>query len=120
MGNINNIDSEIKLDNLSIAEVKQRQSVNINNKKLEDAANTEHDKKAEKAEVEKAIDRALDVAKYFNREIHFEVEEELNIMVVKVIDSETEEVIRQIPPEEMVELSKNADDLKGLLIDTEG
>jgi len=48
------------------------------------------------------------------------VEEDLNIMIVKVIDSETEEVIRQIPPKELVALSKNAKDLKGLLINKEG
>ncbi len=67
-----------------------------------------------------AMDRIEQAAVLFNRKIRLEVEEDLNIMIVKVIDSETEEVIRQIPPEELIELSKNAKDLKGLLINKEG
>jgi len=39
-------------------------------------------------------------------------------LVVKVVDSVTDEVIRQIPPEELMELTKHLNELQGNLIDT--
>ena len=41
-------------------------------------------------------------------------------LVVKVVDRQTNEVIRQIPPEELLELSKHLKELSGNLVDTLG
>jgi len=41
-------------------------------------------------------------------------------LIVKVIDRETDEVIRQIPPEELVSLSEHLQELRGNLVDTVG
>jgi flagellar protein FlaG len=40
--------------------------------------------------------------------------------VVKVVDRETDEVIRQIPPEELMNLTQRLNDLRGNIVDTEG
>lgn len=86
----------------------------------EKVVNNEDLKKQESIDISEAMERVAGTANLFNRKIQLELEEELNMIVVKIIDSETNEVIRQLPPEEMVKLSKNAKDLKGLLIDKEG
>ena len=39
-------------------------------------------------------------------------------LVVKVVDTETDEVIRQIPPEELMELTKTLNELRGNIVDT--
>lgn len=39
-------------------------------------------------------------------------------LVVKVVDSKTDEVIRQIPPEELIQLTKHLNELRGNLVDT--
>jgi len=39
-------------------------------------------------------------------------------LIVKVVDSKTNEVIRQIPPEELMELTKHLNELQGNLVDT--
>ncbi len=41
-------------------------------------------------------------------------------LVIKVIDRETDEVIRQIPPEELQELTKMMNELTGNLVNTVG
>lgn len=43
-----------------------------------------------------------------------------NDLIVKVIDRETNEVIRQIPPEELQHLTERLQELKGNLVDTVG
>ncbi len=49
-------------------------------------------------------------------DLQFSVEGENKQVVVRVVDSQTKEVIRQIPSEEMVAISKAMDNLSGLLI----
>ncbi len=41
-------------------------------------------------------------------------------LIVKVIDRDTDEVIREIPPEELQNLTKNLQKLQGNLVDTVG
>ncbi len=43
---------------------------------------------------------------------------DLDQLVVKVVDTETDEVIRQIPPEELMELTKTLNELRGNIVDT--
>ena len=49
-------------------------------------------------------------------DLQFSVEGENKQVVVRVVDSQTKEVIRQIPSEEMVAISKAMDNLSGLLV----
>jgi flagellar protein FlaG len=86
----------------------------------EKIVNSEETKKQKTYDVQEAMHRVSTTAKMFNRKIHLEIDKDLNMVIVKVIDKETDEVIRQIPPEELVELAKHANDIKGLLINTEG
>jgi flagellar protein FlaG len=113
---------KVNSQNVPTAEIRNRDHLNNDKtvKAEEKIVNSEDQKKHEHIDTEQAMERVISAAKFFNRKIHLEVEKDLNMMIVKVIDGETDEVIRQIPAEELVELSKNADDLKGLLINKEG
>lgn len=53
-----------------------------------------------------------------NRKLSLEVDSDLKIIVAKIIDEESGEVIRQIPPEEMVELMKYYKENPGILLNT--
>ena len=53
----------------------------------------------------------------FNTYLAFEVDRPSNRIIIKIIDTETEEVIRQIPPEEMLRIMHHIDELLGLLVD---
>ncbi len=57
--------------------------------------------------------------KQLNTELRFEIEDNVEDLVVKVVDPETDEVIRQIPSEEMVEIRDRIDELVGFLLDAE-
>ena len=50
--------------------------------------------------------------------VRFERDSGSNTLVVKIVDSETDEVIRQIPQEELLELSRHLEALSGNLVDT--
>ncbi len=52
--------------------------------------------------------------------VRFENDSDLGELVVKVVDQKTDEVIRQIPPEELLHLTQRLEDLRGNIVNTEG
>lgn len=50
------------------------------------------------------------------RDLRFSIDEDTGITVVKLIDTETQTVLRQIPTQEAMEISKALDKLQGLLV----
>ena len=55
------------------------------------------------------------VGQAFNKKLQFEVDYNSNEVVVKVIDKETDKVIKVIPPEELQRLHRNIKEAIGLL-----
>ena len=108
------------LENVPARQAEQRNHKDKYKQRTDDTINADDAEKDRNDEVQKAVERIVNAAKYFKREIRLEVENDLGIMIVKVIDSETDKVIRQIPPEELIEISKRSKDLKGLMVDKEG
>ncbi|VAV85544.1 Flagellar protein FlaG [hydrothermal vent metagenome] len=68
-------------------------------------------------EVEEVVYSTNDLLKRLNTELKVEVDKDSNMVVVKVIDGESKEVVRQIPAEEFIELSKRMEDAIGMLFD---
>ncbi|MCD6449116.1 MAG: flagellar protein FlaG [Thermotogaceae bacterium] len=52
-----------------------------------------------------------------NTEAEFKIDRDTGMIVVKIKNKETGEIIRQIPPEVMVKLAKTIDEFLGLLFD---
>jgi flagellar protein FlaG len=65
------------------------------------------------SEAVKNINNALSTLK--REERHLNVDEELGRLVVKIVNSDTKEIVRQIPTEETLDLSKHIKKLVGLL-----
>ncbi|MFQ5469335.1 MAG: flagellar protein FlaG [Gammaproteobacteria bacterium] len=68
-----------------------------------------------------AVSKIKDHVQNIQRQLEFSVDEDLNRVVIRVYDSETEEVIRQIPAEEVLVMARNLtnDDQNGLLLEVE-
>jgi len=52
--------------------------------------------------------------------IKFSIDSDLGKVVVQVVDSVTDEIIRQIPPEEILDLQKRMAEMRGILFHREG
>ena len=57
-------------------------------------------------EIEDAVTNLNDFAQSVNRQLQFTVDKESGKTIVKVIDAETGETIRDIPPEEILKMQK--------------
>jgi flagellar protein FlaG len=51
-----------------------------------------------------------------NQNVQFSLDSGSGKVIVKVIDAATKQVLRQIPSEEMLEIAKSLDRLRGLLV----
>ena len=70
------------------------------------------------SETKETVQEVNDILQSMQRNLSFSVDEQLGESVILVKDSESEEVIRQIPSEELVVLRKKMDDVVGILFDT--
>ena len=82
--------------------------------KLADAA---AEKPQDRVEVERYLSEIVNYTEFFNKRLRFSINEELNQVVVKVIDSETDKVIKEIPPEVLQRMHVRIREAIGLLID---
>lgn len=67
-------------------------------------------------DVDQAVQQMNDTLQALSQKLEFSVDKDTEAFVVKVVDKETKEVIRQIPSEDMLNLAKALDKLQGLLI----
>lgn len=66
-------------------------------------------------EVKESVEKINKTVQALARNLQFTVDESTRMNVVKVVDVETKDVIRQIPSEEVLAIAKALDKLQGLL-----
>lgn len=64
-----------------------------------------------------AIEKANKVISGANREFEFSIHKKTKEIMVKVIDSDTKEVIREIPPEKILDMVAKMWEMAGIIID---
>ena len=67
--------------------------------------------------VSKAVEKAGEMARIFDRSLRFRYLKDADIYQVEVVDSDKNEVIRKIPPDEIVRFIEHIDELLGALYD---
>lgn len=70
-----------------------------------------------------AVTQIADYVQSISRDLQFRVDEQIGTTVITVVDSETDEIIRQIPAEEAVSLARyiaevRSGENKGLLMNS--
>ena len=69
-----------------------------------------------KEQLEQAAARVADVLRGTTSRLQFEIDPDLHKVVIKIINGESGEIIRQIPAQELLNLAKHLDEPKGLLV----
>lgn len=67
-------------------------------------------------DVNKAVKEINIALQASSQNLEFSVDNDANAIVVKIIDQQTRQVLRQIPTVDAIEISKSLDKLQGLLI----
>lgn len=70
----------------------------------------------DKSQLETAVKKLNDLVAPALQTVQFSLDEQSERMVVKVVDTASKQVLRQIPNEEVLAMSKTLDKLQGLMI----
>ncbi|MCC5810652.1 MAG: flagellar protein FlaG [Ectothiorhodospiraceae bacterium] len=68
-------------------------------------------------DVDSAVRDINEFVQSVQRDLRFSVDENSGRTIITVLDSQTEEVVRQIPPEKLVAAAENIEHLRGLLFE---
>jgi len=74
----------------------------------------------EKVQSEELLDQIKAITDNGLYSVRFEKDEKLSDLVVKIFDNDTQEVIRQIPAEELINFKANFKEFVGNFVDTQG
>ncbi|MEW6313217.1 MAG: flagellar protein FlaG [Pseudomonadota bacterium] len=80
------------------------------------AGNSGAPEQATTEQVKRAAEMINKTIQSFSRGLEFSVDEETDKTVVRVVDTQTNEVIRQMPSEEVLAIAKALDKLQGMLL----
>lgn len=71
------------------------------------------------AELKEAVESLNQSLQTIRRELRFSVDDDTGRMIVRVINADTDEVVRQIPSEQLLNAVRHLQEHAGLLLDTE-
>lgn len=104
--------SRIQHTSASEAAAAERQAIADSGKLLPGAPQNEREAEERRKELQSAIRNVSGYVQNITRELNFSIDEQLGRTVVRVIDENTGDVIRQIPSEDMLQLAKNLAEIK--------
>jgi len=67
-------------------------------------------------EIQRAVAQMNELSGAMNHRLSFSIDNETHDVIVKVVDAETDKVIRELPPAELQKLHKSIKEAVGLLI----
>lgn len=70
-------------------------------------------------EIESALEEFEEMTRFIDKGFEFNIHEELDRIWVEVIDRKNDEVVREIPPERILDVLAGLKDVVGLLVDKE-
>lgn len=70
--------------------------------------------------LEQAVSKVKEAFQQSGSQLQIEVDPDLERVIVKILSGDSGEVIRQIPPKEVIDLAKNLPGAKGLLFEEHG
>ncbi|MBR7783031.1 flagellar protein FlaG [Undibacterium luofuense] len=94
------------------------QTLNVNGLTATSVENSSTPQKTSPSEeaVHKAVSDINKAIQNFSQGLQFSVDKDTQRVVVKIVDQQTNQVIKQIPTEEALEISKSLSKLQGLLV----
>ena len=97
------------------------QAPDVQTQKPVEPPSASHSESPDREHLDKEIAFANSVAELFDKQVSFSYDDRIKQVVVKVIKGGTEEVIRQIPSEEMIKLRLSLkDNFQGMILNQAG
>ena len=85
--------------------------------KIHEMAKEQHSKVVDETKIIAAIEKANKSINMYNRKLEFSIHDATKEIMVKVIDTETDEIIKEIPSEKILDMVAKMWELAGIFMD---
>lgn len=103
--------------NIDIKEVPDIIKTSSSKQEDNEQENGKNEKTVSEKQIKDAISKANSILKVRNTRVEFSFYKETNRVCITVIDKDTDEVIKEIPPEKALEMVEKMWELAGMLVD---
>ena len=110
------VSAELQKEQLKLEQKRKSAQKNVKNVTFK---KEQQRKEKSRAATEQYFKEVLNIQNISDRRLSYSVNKELNQVVVKVIDSKTDKVIRVIPSESLLKLHSRMKEVIGLIFDEE-
>ncbi|UMZ74987.1 flagellar protein FlaG [Natranaerofaba carboxydovora] len=114
---VENNPAESKRKNLERSGESARERTREEVERDELSAESRRSQLLEREDVEKLVDELREATKFVDKEFDYNIHEQTDRIWVEVVDRENEEVIREIPPEKILDIVAGIKEMVGLIID---
>lgn len=112
-----NVADKVMIDTTRLSlEKNVYRKINLGEKAAEISSDTQRHR-FKRDDLQKAIDDTNRILFDRNDRFEFKIHEGTNRMIVKLVDNETDEIIKEIPSEKILDLVASIWDLVGILVD---
>ena len=114
---VNSTSAALQMQSQNVNQEKsiQTQEKNLANEQDKADSFKNLDKKVQNEIIQKSIEDLNKKMSMLNSQLKIEIDKDTRIQVVKIIDKETKEVIKQLPPDVILKIAKYIDEVTGLL-----
>ena len=106
-----------QIDSLPKQQVNSIQKDQTNKQAISLQEKKEYNQKELEKEVRESVKDVNEIVDKVKEGLSFQIHEDTEELMVQVIDVNTEEVIKELPPEEMLDLKARIHEMVGILID---
>ena len=107
----------MRVDSSAELPLRSNDTIIVNQVNGVNSVQTDRDESVSKQQLDKLIEDGNKVLQRMDTQLRWSVNQESNQMIVKVMDTQTNEVLREIPPEKYLELVQNLCEQVGLFLD---
>ena len=68
-------------------------------------------------DLKERVEQLNETLRVFDKRLRFDIHEETNRVMVQVLDAETDEILREIPPEKILDMVASIEEAIGLIVD---
>ncbi|WP_457624483.1 flagellar protein FlaG [Persephonella sp.] len=113
---ISGTQASVNMNSQNVEALDRKQAQRVQQEQSQQQIQKQEQQQAVPQEVLKeAINNLNKKLEMLNSQLKVETDEDTGMRVIKIVDKETNEVIRQIPPEVMLKIAKYLDEVAGLL-----
>lgn len=114
---VENINQMDRISDRSLTIVRNSGKKQIEDKVNMQQNNLQMDSEKLKEEVRDKVEEMNNIVDLLDRDITFKLHEKTKQLMVQIIDVKTQEVIKEMPPEELLDLIARIEEMVGLIID---